>query len=227
MSTMAPPAPAKASEAVVPACPGEQRLLLRDVSWHSYVTIGDALPDRPALHMTYDRGSLELMTTSTAHEVYKKWLGRFVETIAEECNLAIALAGNMTFRREDLAQGLEPDDCYWIRNEPHMRGRLEWEPTRDPPPDLAVEIEVSRSALNRMAIYAALCVPEVWRFNGQTLQVHLLQADGTYQIAERSLAFPDIPATELVRFLQPDQITDYLSVIRALRTWLREQLKKP
>jgi Uma2 family endonuclease len=201
----------------------EQRLLLHNVSWESYIAIGNALCDRPALRMTFDRGSLELMTTSPRHEIYKKWLGRIIETLAEECQLAITTAGQMTFQRPELERGLEPDDCYWIAHEPQMRGRLAWDPQRDPPPDLVLEIEISRSALNRMGIYAALGVPEVWRFDGTALRVEVLQADRTYHTAPSSVSFPKVPLAGLVPFLEPSETVDYLSVIRSVRTWVREQ----
>ncbi len=110
------------------------------------------------------------MTLSPEHEIYKKRLGRLVEALAEECNLPIATAGEMTFQREELERGLEPDDCFWTVHERHMRALLEWNPKRDPPPDLVIEIEISRSALNRMGIYSALRVPEVWRCDGATLR---------------------------------------------------------
>jgi Uma2 family endonuclease len=202
-----------------------QRLLLHDVDWQSYLVIGDRLRDRPALRMTYDRGSLEFMTTSPRHEIYKKWLGRIIETLAEECQLPVATAGNMTFQRPELERGLEPDDCYWIAHEASMRGKLEWEPLRDPPPDLVLEIEITHSALSRMSIYAALGVPEVWRFDGTSLRVELLQAEGTYRQAENSLSFPQIRLEDLLPFLEPSETVDYLSRIRAVRDWVREQIK--
>jgi Uma2 family endonuclease len=186
------------------------------------MTIGVALQDRPALRMTYDQGSLEFMTTSPRHEIYKKWLARFIETLAEEFNLPLATAGNMTFQRRDLQRGLEGDDCFWIAHESQVRGRLDWDPSRDPPPDLVVEIEISRSVLDRLGILAALRVPEVWCYDGNVLRVLVLQADGTYLRVERSPTFPAIPLEELHRFLEPNQTTDYLGVIRGFRTWIRQ-----
>ena len=202
----------------------EQRLLLHNVSWESYVAIGAALADRPALRMTYDRGNLEFMVTSSQHEMYKRLLSRLIEALTEECNQPIVTAGNMTFQREDLERGLEADDCFWIAAEPRMRGKLTWDPAIDPPPDLALEIEISRSALPRMSIYATLGVPEVWRFDGSALRVELLQTDGTYAVADRSLAFPAIPVNEIVPFLQPSTEMDSLSVLRSFRMWVRERL---
>ena len=143
------------------------------------------------------------MTTSPRHERYKHWLGRFLETIAEELNKPIMPGGSMTFQREDLERGFEPDNCYWIANEPAVREKMTWEPEIDPPPDVAIEIEVSRSALKRMAIFAAFRIPEVWCYDGDELRIYLLQADGAYQRSERSLAFPSIPVKELARFFPP------------------------
>jgi Uma2 family endonuclease len=204
----------------------EQRFVLHDVSWASYLAIGQLFADRPALRLTYNRGTLEFMTTSPRHECYKHWLGRFLETVAEELNKPIAPGGSMTFQREDLDRGFEPDNCYWIENERAMRGKLTWEPTTDPAPDLMIEIEVSRSALPRMRIFAAFRIPEVWCYDGEELRIHLLHPDGTYQRSERSLAFPSIPVQELVRFFPTDTI-DYLSAVAAVRAWVRSLINKP
>jgi Uma2 family endonuclease len=103
-----------------------------------------------------------------------------------------------------------------------MCGKLEWVPEKDPPPDLIVEIEVSRSAVSRMNLFAARRVPEVWRFDGQTVPVHVLQPVGTYQQAEHSPTFPAVPLGELTRFLLPKATGDFLGVMRPFRNWLRQ-----
>jgi len=199
----------------------EQHLLLHNVSWESYVAIGNALPDWPALSMTYDCGSLEFMTHSSEHEIYKTWIAKLIDTIAEELGLPAVTAGQMTFQREDLRKGIEGDACYWIAHEPQVRGKLHLDPTADPPPDLMLEIEVSRSALSRMGIYAALHIPEVWCFDGGSLRVYHLQPDGKYQLGDRSLAFPTVPLEGLAPYFLPSETIDYLSMKRAFRAWLR------
>jgi Uma2 family endonuclease len=204
-----------------PAAPGEQRLLLTDLAWQEYQTIGAILADRPALRLTFDQGTLEFMTTSPQHEFFKKLLGRLIEAAAEEFGLPLATAGNMTFQRLDLNRGMEPDDCFWIANESRMRARLDWDPRRDPPPDLVLEIEISRSLVDRMAILAALGVPEVWTFDGQHLRVFLVQPDGTYRQAAQSASFPALPLAGVLPFLTPNPSQDYLSVIRSYRQWLQ------
>lgn len=217
--------PRKGTAAVLTVA-SEQHLLLHNVDWQAYVAIGEALRDRPALRMTYDRGNLEFMTTSREHELYKTRLARLMEALTEEWNMPVEMGGNMTFRRPELERALEPDECFWISHEAQMRARLEWDPAIDPPPDLVLEIEVSRSALDRMALLAALGVPEVWRFNGETIHVHRLQADQTYQVVEASPTFPGLSVQGLVPFVQLSETEDNLTRIRAFRAWVREQLAR-
>ncbi len=223
MSVIAPPLPRQIQhEKLV----GDQRVLLYEIGWQDYVAIGEILRDRPGLRLTYDDGKLEIMTLSPEHDRYKYWLGRLLDILAEECSVRIAPFGSMTFQRKDLAKGFEPDDCYWIANEPHMRAKLTWDPAVDPPPDLIQEIEMSRSAGSRMPIFAALRVPEVWRFDGVSIRVFILQTDGSYLRVERSPTFPKIPLQEIVRFLAPDETKDYLTILREFRAWVREHLDR-
>lgn len=191
-------------------------VVLDGVTWRTYLTIANALSDQRGLRITFDRGQMELMTHSAAHEFAKRWLARLIETLAEEQKLVIVPGGNITFRREDLERGLEPDDCFWISRAAQMLNRSEWEPTRDPPPDLVLEIEISRSELDRMGIYASLGVSEVWRYNGKTLRIDVLQS-GEYRQVPVSPLFPTAPAEELVKFLPPQMSADYLRAMRAFR----------
>jgi Uma2 family endonuclease len=209
------------------AAPEEQRFVFPCVTWDDYIKIGDIFTDRPGLRITYDRGKLELMTTSPRHERYKRWLGRFIETIVEELGKSIMPGGSMTFQRKELDRGFEHDDCFWIANELAVRDKLTWEPDQDPPPDLALEIEISRGAIGRLPLFAAFRVPEVWCYDGEELRMDLLQPDGTYQLSETSLAFPSIPVKELARFFPPIGSNDYLSAVAAVRAWVRSIIAKP
>jgi len=149
-----------------------------------------------------------------------------VEALTEELEIDIAGYGSMTFRREDLERGLEPDDCYWIANEPLVRGRLVLDLATDPPPDLALEIEISRSALNRMGIYAKLRVPEVWCWDGVTLRVFLLGPDGQYTQSRTSRAFPFLPLDVFAQFLQAGPDISETQQVRQFRQWVREQIRQ-
>ncbi|HEX3149862.1 MAG TPA: Uma2 family endonuclease [Gemmataceae bacterium] len=211
----------------VPEKPPEGgRVVLRDVPWETYVAFTETLNANPGLRTTYDRGSLELMSTSNLHEWLKTRLARFLEIIAEELGVAIQPGGNTTFRSEELDRGFEPDACFWIATEARMRVPVAaWEPSRDPPPDLIVEVEVTRSALNRMSVFAAYGVPEVWRFDGSLLHIHRLRDNEAYEKVAASPTFPSISVSAIARFLTPDAQIDYLTVLRQFREWVRSQLR--
>jgi len=200
-----------------------QWLVLDEVSWDAYEKIGQALQERPRLRLTYDRGRLEIVTTSGEHEKLKSRLGRFLAILAEEFDLDYEPGGSMTFKREEVARGLEPDECYWIHNEPQMRGRLDYDPASDPPPDLVLEIKVSRTVLDRLALYAALGVPEVWRVSRTAIQVLRLREDGTYGPEPASPTFPGADLDGLLPFLQSDQQVRFRELLSQVRAWARGQ----
>lgn len=191
-----------------------QRFVIRDADWHTYQSLLAALGDRP-IRVTYDRGVLELMSPSNVHERLKKLIDRLLQALSEELRVPIRSQGSTTFGRELLDRGLEPDECYFIENDPVVRGRDDIDLAVDPPPDLAIEIDITSSSLNRIDIYAALGVPEVWRYDGDRLVIHSLRSDGGYEIITRSRAFPQIPAAEIERQLDRRNETDEL-------TWLNQ-----
>src|SRR5437016_1917784 len=140
--------------------PAEQRLILYGVPWKMYTRLLRGFDERPAVRLTYDRGTLEIMTLSHLRENRGEFLGSLAEILTEELGLAIKRGGSTTFRRRKRQRGLEPDKCYWIANESLVRDKDKIDLRRDPAPDLSIEIDISRSSLNRMAIYAALNIPE-------------------------------------------------------------------
>src|ERR1700732_2756912 len=130
MSIPMPAAPIKRSE--------EQRFRISAVPWEGYVLIGKVFADRH-IRITYDRGELEIMTTSVAHERDKSLLARFVETLTLEMDIDIMSGGMTTLDREDLERGLEGDEIWWIQHEPQVRHLRDIKLDRQPPPDLALE----------------------------------------------------------------------------------------
>ncbi len=215
MTTSSPPAPgAWTTDA--------QRLLLHDIAWRQYETLLQAL-EQHHLRLTYNQRSLEIMTLSPEHEGYKSLLRLFIQVLAEEFNVPVKNLGSTTFRRQDVEQGLEADECYYIQNWPRVRGKKRIDLTVDPPPDLVVEIDVTHSSLDRLQIYASLRVPEVWRYDGETLQVYRLDSDGRYEKCDRTPTFPAVPLDELARFVRQGQTEDDAGVVRAFRAWLRER----
>ncbi len=203
------------------ALPAEQRVRLSDVPWEAYVRWNDGIGHRH-LRVTYDRGEMEIMIVSSEHENRKKLLGRLIETLTEEMEIDIASFGSMTCRREDLKRGFEPDERYWIQHEATARGRKEIDLEVDPPPDLAVEVEVSRSTIDRLGIYAVMRVPEVWRWDGETLRVMLRTARGSYRQSERSKAFPFLPLAEFQEYLVRTDVSE-TQLVRSFRAWVRNK----
>lgn len=199
-----------------------QAVVLHNIDWRAYQAIGRALADRPALRLTYDRGVLEIMTTSPEHERFKHFLGRLLDAWTEEFGVPIAGYGSMTFKRQKRLRGLEPDECYWIAHEAQMRGRDRIDLQVDPPPDLVLEIDISRSSLDRMAIYGIMGVPEVWRYSKDVLTFQLRQPDGCYAEIPGSLALPPLTPGDLMPFLSRHPATDETTLIRQFRAWIRQ-----
>ncbi len=198
----------------------DQRFRLGAVDWPSYRAIADALRGRH-VRVTYDRGTLELMTISRWHAQLSRLLGRLVFVLAEEAGKPLSSAGDMTCEREDLQRAVEPDECFYIDGEPKIRGKVEIDLSVDPPPDLAIEVEVSRSAASRLPIYAALGVPEVWRYDGRTLQVlHLAPAEG-YEPADHSRYFPSVKIAAIVGALARRDELDEVALVNAFRSAVR------
>jgi Uma2 family endonuclease len=201
----------------------EGSLVLPGVSWNAYLRVLRAFDDRH-LRITYDRGELEIMTISPEHERFKHLLGLLVGVLVEELGWNMSGFGSMTFKRRKRKRGLEPDECYWIQSEPLVRGKDKIDLRLDPPPDLVVEIDWTHSALNRLSIFAAMQVPEIWCFDGQTLRVYILGPDGHYTESMQSRAFPFLPLAELARFLAMRTSQSETDVIRQFRAWVRDRI---
>ena len=130
--------------------------------------------------------------------------------------------GSTTFRRQGLARGLEPDLCYYVRDLDRLRVVPEAGPDALRLPDLAIEVEVSRSTLDKWSIYAALGVPEVWRFDGQSLTVHRLRPDHTYDDAQVSVALPQVPIPTLAVWLRRGLAQDEMTWGDEVLDWIRQ-----
>jgi Uma2 family endonuclease len=195
---------------------------LSGVDWETYVRLRNALGDRSGVRMTYDRGELEIMAPSFEHEDFADFLGRMVVILTEEFGLPLRHGGSTTLKRRGKRRGLEPDRCYWIANESKVRGVKRLSLQKYPPPDLALEIDVTRRSLNRMTIYAKLGVREVWRLEGNTLTFFGLQNDGRNSELPKSLSFPKVSPGDLLQFLALCPSHDENAVAAQFRHWLRQ-----
>ncbi|NJP09623.1 MAG: Uma2 family endonuclease [Leptolyngbyaceae cyanobacterium RU_5_1] len=199
------------------------RVLLDHISWQSYQSLVKDFEQQPAIRLTYDRGLLEIRMPLDPHETYKKLLGRLVEALTEELGVEIRSLGSRTCDREDLLRGLEPDQCYYNQHEQAVWDKAQINLNTDPPPDLAIEIDITSSSINRLDIYAELCVPEVWRYDGQSLIMYRL-GNQQYQPYGNSIAFPFLTSLDIKRFLDLKQRTRENALIRLFREWVKEHL---
>ncbi|MGA2030692.1 MAG: Uma2 family endonuclease [Thermoguttaceae bacterium] len=198
----------------------ESRVLLSNVAWSTFEALL-AENECRGTRFAFDRGFLEIMSPSVEHERIKTLLGRMIEFMVVELNIPISSGGSTTLKDEMKQRGLEPDECYFVANEPRMRGRDDYDAAVDPPPDLAIEVGISRSALNKLAIYADFAVPEVWIHDGTALRVYHLQPEGGYVQQDHSRSFPFLPLDEVHRFLGRRNATDETTWIRSFRDWVR------
>ena len=202
---------------------GEQRIAIHGVSYEFYKQFCKEIGEQP-VRLSFNQGCLEIMITKSPHEYFKTLLAKIVEATIFELNIPVRSGGAMTFQRDDLKKGFEPDECWWIAHEAVVRNTTDFNFEKDPPPDLAIEIEMSHSLAKRIKIYAAMKVPEVWRFNGIQLRFCILDQEGQYHDAERSLAFPYLSPDHIQPFLSLPNETDETSRIRGYVRWLREHV---
>ena len=200
------------------------RVIFQNISWPTYQSLVVDFERSPTVRLTYDSGTLEIRMPLDPHESYKKLLGRLIEAATEEIGLEIRSLGSRTCNRENLVSGLEPDQCYYIQNEPMVRGIDQIDFNQLPPPDLAIEIDITSSSLDRFEIYKDLGVPEIWRYDGEQLTINLLEAGG-YRVAKRSIALSPLQAKDFSPFLSSDKTVGENSLIRQFRQIVRDQLR--
>ncbi len=209
---------------VATSTPAEQRTVLENISWQTFEALLRETGDRRGFRFAYERGTLEIMTPLYEHENPKIQLDRFIFTLAEELAIEIKSAGSLTLKRQDVAVGIEPDNCYYIQNEATVRGKRKIDLKNDPPPDLAIEVDITSSSVNKSEIYAALRVPELWRYNGRVLKFYQL-VEGQYRECEFSLAFPFVSVNEIARFVAQSKTTGETALVKSFRVWVREKIQ--
>ncbi len=203
------------------ASPQEPRVLIRNVSWETYEALlrdrGDEGP-----RLAFDRGRLEVMSPSSRHETFKKVIARLLEAFTEELGIDVRSTGSTTFKSQLKERGLEPDESYYIQNEARVRDKEQLDLSVDPPPDLAIEIDLRGSGVDKLGIYAALGIPELWSHDGTQVVVHALQPSGSYGVCTKSVALPAMPVEELPRFLDRVGSESETHIVRTFRAWVRE-----
>lgn len=208
------------AQLIVP--PGHQ-LLLKDVSWQMFEKILEELGETRAARISYNDGMLEIMTPLSEHEDDKVIIGDLVKALLEELDIEFRSLGSTTFKNEAMAKAVEADDCFYIQNEAVVRGKKRIDLSSEPPPDLALEIDItSRTRFNN---YEALGVPELWRYDGQKLQINVLQ-EGRYSESDTSYNFPTLPINEILpKYLEQSKVVGRNATMKAFRNWVKKQIQ--
>ncbi|MBD2528319.1 Uma2 family endonuclease [Nostoc flagelliforme FACHB-838] len=208
---------------LVKSTPAEQRTVLHNVSWETFeALLRDTGEDRGS-RFAYDCGVLEIMTPLFEHENPKIQFDRLIFALAVELKTKIRSAGSTTLKRKTITKGIEPDTCYYIQNEPAIRGKQELDLKIDPAPDLAVEIDITSSSVNKLNIYAALGVAELWRYDGEVLKFYQLVASKYIEI-QSSIAFPLISVSDMNRFIQQSKTMDEINLVQSFRAWVQGKI---
>ena len=213
---MAAPEPVAILEPV-----GEKRSVLRGLSWDAYVQLMDELPQSRGSRLTYDNGILEITVPLEIHEFSGRLIERFITTLVELMGLRIKTMGSTTMKYPKLRKGAEPDNAYYIQNQPLVKGR-DVDFSQDPPPDLVVEIDITHTDIEKNAFYSSLGVPEFWRFDGKVWRIYQL-CDRVYAEVEASPTLPKVPKERLYAFLKEAREDETEAVI-SLRSWWRSAL---
>ena len=202
--------------------PPGQTVVLENISWDEFEAILKDLGESRGSRIAYDRGRLEIMTPLPEHEVNKVYLSNFVEILLEELDIEFCPLGSTTFKNQVMFKGIEPDSCFYIKNEAVVRGKYRLDLTIDPPPDLALEIDITNRS--HPEIYQSLGVPELWQYKRQELKF-LLLVNGEYIESQTSANFSEFPLLEVIpQYLTQCRTEGRNKGMKAFRKWVREQL---
>jgi Uma2 family endonuclease len=204
---------------------GDQRIVIRGVGWHVYDCLSEAIGEGQHVRLAYDGEDLEIMTAGYPHERYKGLLGKFVATVSRARRIPRKSAGETTWKRPKIERGFQADECYYFDAAKFAAveaafERRSMDPADYPNPDLAIEIDLSGPKVDRPGIYAKLQVAEVWRFDGASVVIEQLQADGSYAPAETSRFLP-VRASDILRWLIDEDSADEIAWERRLDQWAR------
>ncbi|MEM9924560.1 MAG: Uma2 family endonuclease [Cyanobacteria bacterium P01_D01_bin.50] len=202
----------------------EKRISLENISWQGYEQILKALDENRSVRVHYYKGILEFMTPLEAHESSSENIGILIHILTEELNLNIKSLASTTLKILDKKTGAEPDKCYYIKNEPMVRGKTV-NLNQDPPPDLVLEVDITNTDINKTKLYQEMKVPEFWRYNGKLLTIYILDGE-EYQESEISPTFPILTKAMVYEFISQCRTNGETQAKREFRNQIRESLQE-
>jgi Uma2 family endonuclease len=204
--------------------PPGHKVILKDIDWQHFEQILEELGEHRSARIAYKHEVLEIMVPLPEHEVDKVFITNFVEILLEELDIEFYPLGSTTFKNELMQHGIEPDNCFYIENEAAIRGKNRLDLSIDPPPDLALEIDITSRTYPQ--IYQGLGVPELWRFEKGKLQINVLR-NREYIEVEFSPHFPGFPLIEMIpEYLQRVKTEGRNKTMKAFRNWVKQQIEQ-
>lgn len=205
---------------IVSHLPSNAVVIFHDADWEDYEELLDQVGEASHLRISFSDGTLQVMTLSTEHENYARFIERMVGALSLRLRINIRFFGGATMKRSRQRKGFEPDACFYVQTADALGNRVSLDFETDPPPDIAVEIDVHHDSLSKFPIYVALGVPEIWRFDGEELAMYHLEQD-RYERAESSLALPFLTDRLLTEFLSRMRKQGEFQTILAFDEWLQ------
>jgi Uma2 family endonuclease len=202
--------------------PPASTLILRDIGWEEYEELLDALGEAKGLRISYDQGTLQIMTLSTRHEKYARLIDNLVSLFSITMRIKVLCYGSATMKKQDKLRGAEPDSCFYVQNADLVGRKSDIDFSIDPPPDIVVEVDLGHDSISKFPVYSALGVPEIWRYDGELMTIyHLVQE--RYVTAPASRALPALSTNTLTEFLSRNNNEDQYEVLLAFENWLQVQ----
>jgi Uma2 family endonuclease len=202
--------------------PNAQRVIIEGVSWTTYECLLADFGDSHAARVAYDQGTLEIMAPSYAHEQLNVLIAMIISFIAAEMIMDFENAGSTTFKRADVGRGFEPDSCFYIQHVAAIRGKVTIDLDTDPPPDLVLEIDLTHPSLDKLPLYAAVGVPEVWRYTNDHLVMYRL-TDNNYTVVETSGVLPDVARVDIQRWIEAGQQMPRTIWMKQVQGWAQDR----
>jgi Uma2 family endonuclease len=211
---------------IVSQLPGDASVTFRDVSWDEYEELLEQVGEAPGLRISYDNGSLHVMTISAEHEKYTLFINSLIAGIRLRLRMDILAFGSATMRKPKRSAGHEPDACFYVQTAPLIGNKIQLDFETDPPPDIVVEVDVHHDSRSRFRVYAALGVPEIWRYDGQAMTIYHVSDEGDgpqYVAGDTSTGLPMLSAQLLTEMIERMRRDGELSALLAFDEWLQSQ----
>jgi len=207
---------------IIEKLPPNSSLTLSEQSWENYENLIESIGEANGLRISFDAGNLHIITLSSEHENYGRLIQMLIGVLSLRCDIDIESFGSATIKKSRLAKGTEPDACFYVQNIGKIGTSINLDFSTDPPPDIAVEIDIHHESLYKLPIYAALGVSEIWRYDSRKFEIHKLEK-GEYKKIERSASLPVLTAQILGELLNRSRRERQTKILKDFENWLKTQ----